>query len=510
MSDFLYLFIAGAVGVLPGLLAGYLIRKNVGKRAVASAEAQAARTLENAKQKTRELVLQSKDKAFSIIEEAKATEEKRRKELLGKEDRLEQRAAKFDQKILDLESRQTELEDSRKKNEEVRKELGDIRAEQIEKLEKIAGLSHEDAKKVLLEYVEKNAEEDLVHRMRKLEATSQDELERRAKDMLTTVIQRCAASHAVDVTTTTVDIPSDEMKGRIIGKEGRNIKALEQLTGVEIIVDDSPKMITVSGFSSIRRQVAKRALEKLVLDGRIHPARIEAVVLEAKQDLTLDIKKAGENALYDLGITGIDPKLVIILGRLKYRTSFGQNVLQHSMEVAHLARLLAEELGQDPIAAKKGGLFHDIGKAVDHEVQGTHTELGYAILKKFNITEEVAYPALSHHDDSPNSLVAQIVKAADAISAARPGARKDTLEQYIQRLSDIENVANAFAGVDKSYAIQAGREVRVFVSPENIDDLAAHQLARDIAKKIEAELQYPGEIKVKPAPLNTRASTSLI
>ncbi|MEA3272706.1 MAG: ribonuclease Y, partial [Patescibacteria group bacterium] len=293
-------------------------------------------------------------------------------------------------------------------------------------------------------------------------------------------------------------LPNDEMKGRIIGKEGRNIKKIEQLTGTEIIVDETPNMITVSGFSPIRRQVAKVALGKLIADGRIQPTRIEESIDAAKKEIALEIKKSGEEALFNLGISvaGIDPKLVQILGRLKYRTSYGQNILAHSIEVANLSTLLAEELGADVTVAKKGGLFHDIGKAVDHEVQGNHTEIGYKLLKKFGVSEEIAHPAASHHSDAPETLEAIIVKAADAISGARPGARKETLEQYIQRLTELEDVATSFSGVEKAYAIQAGREVRVFVRPEEIDDLSAYNLAKDVAKKIEGELKYPGEIKV--------------
>jgi len=316
--------------------------------------------------------------------------------------------------------------------------------------------------------------------------------------MLSSVIERVAASHATETTTSSVELPNDDMKGRIIGKEGRNIKAIEQLTGTEIIVDETPNMITVSGFSPIRRQVAKVALGKLIADGRIQPTRIEESVDAAKREIALEIKKAGEDALFTLGISlgGIDPKLVQILGRLKYRTSYGQNILAHSMEVANLSTLLAEELGADVAVAKKAGLFHDIGKAVDHDVQGNHTEIGYRLLKKFGVTEEVAYPAAAHHSDSPETVEAAIVKTADAISGARPGARKETLDQYIKRLTELEDIAISFSGVQKAYAIQAGREVRVFVKPEEIDDLSAYNLARDIAKNIERELKYPGEIKI--------------
>jgi len=309
-------------------------------------------------------------------------------------------------------------------------------------------------------------------------------------------MQRCASSHAAENTSTMVTIPSEEMKGRIIGKEGRNIKTIEKLTGCEIIIDDSPDSIVVSGFSMIRRQVAKIAVERLIADGRIQPARIEEFVDKAKQDLALDIKKAGEEALYKMGITGIDPKLVNIVGRLKYRTSYGQNVMNHCMEVGYLAGMIADELGLNAALSKKCGFFHDIGKAVDHETQGSHPEIGHMILKKFNIDEDIAQAALTHHHDKPYNVYSSITKAADAISASRVGARRDTYEQYVARLQDLENTASGFPGIDKVYAIQAGREVRVFVRPNEIDDYSAFQLAKDIAHKIEQELKYPGEIRV--------------
>jgi ribonuclease Y len=338
--------------------------------------------------------------------------------------------------------------------------------------------------------------DDLLNRMRKLQNEASEELDKEAKKMLSYAIQRCAVSHTAEITTTTVDLPSDEMKGRIIGREGRNIRTIEQLTGVEIVVDDTPNAITISGFSPIRRQIAKRALDALILDGRIHPTKIEEAIENAKKELAIEIKKAGEDAMYDLGIAGFDPKLVQIIGRLKFRTSYGHNVLLHSIEVANLSAMLAEELGADPIVAKKAGLLHDIGKAVDHEIQGTHPEIGRDIAKKFNMPDEIITPILMHHEDMPPTLIAIIVKVADAISGSRPGARKDTYERYLQRLEELEKVAMSFAGVSKSYAIQAGREVRVFVVPEELDDLASMKLAQDIAKKIESELKYPGEIKV--------------
>ncbi len=494
MSNFL--FATTVVSAIVGIIAGYFIRKFLATRSIDSAEAKAERIVEDAKVKQKELVLAGQDKALKLQEEAKREETARRQELDAKEKRVEKRETLFDEKLLELESKNKELTEGQKCIEAAQEELKKIRAEQLAKLEKVAGLTVDDAKRILLDNVEKQSKEDLLSRLRKMDTETQEELEKKAKELLSLVILRCASSHAVEMTTTAVALPSDEMKGRIIGKEGRNIKAIEQMTGVEIIVDETPNMITLSGFSSIRRQVAKRAIEKLILDGRIHPARIEETVEEAKRDLALDLKKSGEDVLFELGITGIDPKLVMILGRLKYRTSYGQNNLQHAKEVALLSAMLATELGEDVMIAKKGGLFHDIGKAVDHEVQGGHPEIGYTILKKFNFPEEICYPALSHHEDKPNTLVGIIVKVADAISGARPGARKDTLEQYIKRLEDLEKVATDFPGVAKAYAIQAGRELRVFVTPEQIDDLTAHKLGRDIAQRIEAELQYPGEIKV--------------
>jgi len=311
-------------------------------------------------------------------------------------------------------------------------------------------------------------------------------------------VQRFASSHVVDATTTMVELPSDEMKGRIIGKEGRNIKTLERLTGCELIIDDTPEMIMISGFSPVRRQVALRALQALIKDGRIQPARIEEAITDAKKNLAKEMKKAGEDALYELGVpvSSIDPKLISILGRLKFRTSYGQNVLQHSIEVARISGMLAEELGANVFDSKKGGLFHDIGKAVDHDMQGAHPQIGYNIMKKFGFPEEIAYQSVAHHEDKPKTLEGVIVKAADAISGARPGARRNTLEEYIQRLQNLEDTANSFEGVEKAYAIQAGREVRVFVKPTDVDELSSQNLAREIAKKIETELTYPGEVRV--------------
>ena len=489
-------FIISAIAIIAGFVIGYFVRKYIAKREIEGAEAKAEHLINEAKNKQKEILLQARDKALKIIDDAKREEQQRRSELVHIQQRLEKRESIFDQKLLDLENKQQKLLDRAKEIEEVKEKISKIREEQLEKLEKIAKMTKDQAKEVLLENTERIIKDDILARIRKLQAEGQDEIDKKAKDILALAIQRCSISHAQEITTTTVDLPNDEMKGRIIGREGRNIRTIEQLTGVEIVVDDTPMAITISGFSPIRRQVAKRALATLISDGRIHPGRIEEAIETAKREIALEIKKSGEDALFEMGITGIDPKLVQILGRLKFRTSYGHNVLLHSLEVSHLAGLLAEELGADVTVAKKGGLFHDIGKAVDHEVKGGHPEIGYDICKKFNLPEEIAYMCIAHHEDTPKTLEGIIVKVADAISGARPGARKDTYERYLQRLEELENVANAFAGVQKSYAIQAGREIRVFVMPEAIDDLAAAKLAQDIAHKIEEELKYPGEIKV--------------
>jgi ribonuclease Y len=492
----IYWAIALFIGIIGGVAFGYQMRKIWAVKRKDTIETKVENLINEAKAKQKEILLAANDKALKIIEDAKAEERERQQDLLRSQKRLEKREGLFDQKLLELENKKQELLEKAEKIEKIKVEIGKIKEEQMSKLEKIASLSKEEAKQVLLDNTEREIKEDLLVRMKKLTNQASEELDKKAKEILSLAIQRCAVSHATESTTTTIDLPSDEMKGRIIGREGRNIRTVERLTGVEIIVDDTPQAITVSGFSPIRRQVAKKALEKLILDGRIHPVKIEEAINNAKKEIANEIKDAGENALYELGVTGLDPKLVQILGRLKFRTSYGQNILQHSIEVAHLSALLAEALGADVAIAKKGGLLHDIGKAVDHEVQGSHPEIGYDILKKFGLPEEVAYIARGHHEDNPKTLEAIIGKVADAISGARPGARKDTYEQYLQRLDELEKVATNFAGVDKAYAIQAGREIRVFVMPEELDDLAANKLAKDIAKKIEAELKYPGEIKV--------------
>ncbi|OGF24443.1 ribonuclease Y [Candidatus Falkowbacteria bacterium RIFCSPLOWO2_12_FULL_45_13] len=488
--------IIGILAVIGGFFVGYYTRKKRALVEVTSAEARAEKILTETRAKQKELLLAAQDKALKIIDEAKREDDKRRQAVNNLQARLEKRETVFSQKLLELQDKQQLLYDKVNKVEEIKEKIKTIHDEQLAKLEKIAGLSKEEARQVLFKNLEREIKDDLVVRINKLEKESSDSLDEKARDLMAGAMQRLASAFATEITTTTVDLPNDEMKGRIIGREGRNIKVIEQLTGVEIIVDDTPNAITISGFSPIRRHVAKKTLDHLIKDGRIHPTKIEDAIKQAKEELALDIKKAGEEAMYEVGVAGFDAKLVQILGRLKYRTSYGQNCLKHSVEVAHLSALIAEEIGADVTLAKKGGLLHDIGKAVDHEVQGTHPEIGANIGKKFGLTEELIAPILTHHDDRPSGLISVIVKVADAISAARPGARRDTFEQYIQRLEELEKIATAFDGIEKAYAIQAGREVRVFVTPEKIDDLAAYNLAKDIAKKIEQELKYPGEIKV--------------
>jgi len=484
------------IGLFVGLGSGYLIRKSLAKKYTESAEARAEKIIEEARNKEKDLLLRAKEKSIELIDSAKKEEKERRSEISALQQRVEKREAVFDKKLLDLEERQQKLFESTQKLENAKEEIKKIREEQYTKLQKIAEMTKTEAQEVLLNNVERDVKEELGSRVRKLQNEAAEEYDKKAKYLLSLAMERVASSHAVETTTSIVNLPSDEMKGRVIGREGRNIKALENLLGVEIIVDDTPEAIIVSGFSPIRRQIAKITLEKLILDGRIHPGRIEDTIEEAKKELALVIKQAGEDAVYQTGVVGLDPKLVQILGRLKFRTSYGQNMLQHSIEVAHLSAVLAEELGANVALARKGGLLHDIGKAVDHEIEGTHPEIGYNIMKKFGLPEEVAQISIQHHEDHPETLEGVISKVADALSGARPGARKDTYENYIQRLGELEDKAKEFEGVDKVYAINAGREVRVFVQSDVIDDWAAQKLAREIANKIERELKYPGEIKV--------------
>ncbi len=505
----IYIVVAAAISLLVGGAAGYAIRKTQAKKSADHAEARAEQILTEAKKKQEEILaetktreqealLRAKEKAIKIIDEAKQDEQSRRRDLQDQQRRLEKRESMFDQQLVEIEDKKTKLEEKTKEIEEVKERVRAIKEEQVAKLQEIAGLNREQAEGKLLAEVERGAQDALMSRLRKLEQETEEQLEIKSRKILSLALTRYASTVCADTTTTAVELPNDEMKGRIIGKEGRNIKAIELLTGTEIIVDDTPNMITISGFSPIRRQVAKRSLDELIKDGRIHPARIEEAILNAKKTIAKDLRKAGEDALYQLGIpvSSIDPKLASILGRMKYRTSYGQNALMHSIEVGTIAGMIAEELGADVFVCKKGGLFHDIGKAVDHDMQGAHPEIGYNIMKKFGFPEELCYQSIAHHEDRPRTIEGAIVKAADAISGARPGARKQSLEQFIQRMEELERTASSFDGVEKAYAIQAGREVRVFVQPQKIDDLTAYRLARDVANKIEAELSYPGEVKV--------------
>lgn len=483
-------------GLLAGLVVGYFIKKILTTDAISRAERKAHGIVEAAKDKQKELLLEAKNKAIQLIDEAKLEERERRKEINELQARLEKREALFDNKIMELEEKQKKVAEQIEKINLVKEEIRKIREQQIAKLESIAQLSKQEARDLLVNKVEESMRDELLSRIRKLENQSVEELEKRAKTILSTVIQRVASTYTAESTTTIVAIPNEEMKGRIIGREGRNIKTVELLTGVEIIVDETPDSIMVSGFNPIRRHLAKRVLDTLIADGRIHPARIEEVVTKSKKELAYDIIKAGEEAAYEAGVVGLDQKLIQILGRLKYRTSYGQNQLRHAVEVSHLASMLAHELGANVAVCTKGGLLHDVGKALDHEVQGGHPEIGHDLIKKFGLPEEVAYMALAHHEDQPKTLEGIVVKCADAISGSRPGARKDSYENYVQRLKELETVATSFEGVEKAYAIQAGREIRVFVTPAEIDDYHAKTLAREIANKIETELKYPGEIKV--------------
>ncbi len=491
MEYILYVvFLAG------GFFIGFFLYKKSAGQKLTGAEQKAEKIISEAKLKEKEVMINAQDKALAIIDESKKEEALRRQEINALQSRLEQRENSFSQKLLDLQEKQQKLYDKVAEVQEIKEKIKTIKEEQETKLEELAKLSKEEAKDLLVKKIEVQCADDLSVRLQKLENEGDDRLADKAKDIMALAMQRMVSDYTVELTTTTVDLPSDEMKGRIIGREGRNIKSIEQMTGTEIIVDDTPNAITISGFSLIRRHIAKKTLDYLIKDGRIHPTKIEDAVENAKKEIAVDIKKAGEEAMYEVGVAGFDPKLVQILGRLKYRTSYGQNALRHSIEVAHLSAIIAEELGADVTLSKKGGLLHDIGKAVDHEVQGNHTEIGRDIAKKFNLPQEIIDPIATHHDDKPASLISVIVKVADAISSARPGARNDNYENYIQRLEELEKIALSFAGVEKTYAIQAGREVRVFVKSDETDDLQAHDLARDIAKKIETELKYPGEIKV--------------
>lgn len=483
--------------LLVGAGVGYVLQEKRAKRKLDTAAGRATKILEEAAAQAKEQTLEAKNKALQILEEAQKTESLQREKIDQAESRLVKREEQLaDEKQEVIGTKEKLLRDA-ELIKSIQAEAEALRAQEMTKLERVASLSREEAEKELVRLIETESADSLAKRMGKLEHDASEHLERRSLDIMATVIQKYSRSHVSEFTTTTVHIPSDDIKGKIIGKEGRNIRSLEKETGVELIVDDTPETIIISGFDPVRREVAKIALEKLISDGRIHPARIEEAVEEAKLEIDKRIKEAGEAAAYDAGIAGLHPKLLYILGRLRYRYSYKQNVLIHSLEVSFLAGALAAELGADVNVAKKGGLLHDIGKAVDHEIEGTHVKIGMRILEKFGVGQPVIDAMKCHHDEYPHETIeAFIVTAADALSAARPGARKETAEKYIKRLQELEALVNSFDAVEKSYAIQAGREVRIFVNPEKTDDYQAMKLARDIANRIQDELKYPGEIKV--------------
>ena len=476
---------------------GYYVRQSLAKRRAGTLEAKLQKRVIQVKEETTALIKKSEAKASEIIGKAQKEVDDRRREFLKAQQILLDRESLLDSKISAFDQKENELKEKGEKLKLIKDELDRLRGEAEAKLEKVANLSREDAKKELLALVEIEYEKDILERIKKMEERGHEKLEARAKEIVALAIQKCAVSQAQELTTTTVLLQNEDIKGRIIGKEGRNIRTFEKLTGVELIVDETPESVVISGFNPIRRQIAKIALDKLIQDGRIQPAKIEEKVEEAKTEVAAKIKEAGEKAAYDVGVIGLSDKLIQILGRLYYRTSYGQNVLLHSMEVALISETIAEELKVNSQIAKRAGLLHDIGKAIDQQVQGSHIEIGIKILEKFGESEAIIKAMRAHHDDYPvDSLEASIVKTADAISSSRPGARKDTLENYLQRLKDLEDLANKFPGIDRTYAIQAGREIRVFVKADKVDDLGAQKVAKQIAEKIEDELEYPGEIKV--------------
>lgn len=482
---------------LAGVAFGYYLRLLVSMGKKGSMEIQIKQMLLNAKEEAQKITNHSEKEAAARIEEAKKEEKEKHEVLKKTEDRLIKREEMLDKRQVDLDkevevlkTKVVEVKEIREKSEEVKKTIET-------ELSRVANLTPEEAKNELIKKVEKQSENDILARLQKLDISGAERLEKKARDILTTAIHRLGNSVASDVLTTAVLITTDEIKGKIIGKEGRNIRAFERAAGVELIVDDTPGSITISAFDPIRRQVARVALENLIADGRIQPAKIEEMVDKAKLEVGKITKEAGEKAAYECGVFNLDPRIIGILGRLHFRTSYGQNVLQHSVEMSHIAGMLAEELGADVAIAKAGALLHDIGKAVDHEIQGTHVEIGRRILQKFGADERIVKAMQAHHEEYPFETIESIlVQVADAISGGRPGARRDSVENYIKRLEELERISNSFQGVEKSYALQAGREIRIFVFPEAVSDLQAKTLARDVATRIEAEMKYPGEIKV--------------
>lgn len=499
--DILLVVLALVVVAIGAGVLGYNYRKRIVEEKIGNAEEAARRIVEEAKKQAealkKESLLEAKEEIHRLRSEFERETRERRNEIQRIERRLQQKEESLDKRAEVLEQKEENLNNMQKEIQSMREEVEDLYKREISELERIAQLSQDQAREILLSNVEKELTHEIAVKIREYENRLKEEVDKKARDIMSLAIQKFAADHVAESTVSVVELPNDEMKGRIIGREGRNIRTLETLTGIDLIIDDTPEAVILSGFDPIRREIARIALEKLILDGRIHPARIEEMVEKARKEIENQIREAGEQAIFEAGVHGIHPELVRLLGKLKYRTSYGQNVLKHSIEVAHLAGIMAAELGADQKLAKRAGLLHDIGKAVDHEMEGSHTQIGAELAKRYRESTDVVHAIMAHHGDiEPNTVEAILVQAADAISAARPGARRETLEAYIKRLEKLEEIANSFAGVEKSFAIQAGREIRIIVKPDKVSDDQALLMAREIVKRIEKELEYPGQIKV--------------
>ena len=496
------LIIAGIViSAILFFFLGISYRKKVAEKQIGSAEQEATRIINEAikggENKKREMLLEAKEEIHKTRTENEREIKERRSDLNKQERRLQQKEEALDKKLDNFERKEEDLRKRQQAVANTQEEINLIKKSQLEMLEKISGLTQEEAKVLIIKNVETEARHDAAVKLKEIENQLKDDADQLAREIISTAIQRCAADHAAEATVSVVALPNDEMKGRIIGREGRNIRTLETITGVDLIIDDTPEAITVSSFDPVRREIARVALEKLIADGRIHPTRIEDMVEKARREVELTIKREGERAVFETGVQGLHPELIKLLGRQKYRTSYGQNVLNHSMEVAHIAGLLASELGEDVTLAKRAGLLHDLGKSVDHEMEGSHVQLGVELARKYKESPEVIHAIEAHHGDvEAKTVIACLVQAADAISAARPGARRENVENYIRRLEKLEELTGSYPGVEKAYAIQAGREVRIMVKPEDVSEDNMVLMARDIAKKIEAELEYPGQIKI--------------